>query len=87
MIIQISSSNFAFFLNMFNGDTETDGGFLIYPGPLRKHWDGGLSHKQITGENWAEHIRVSLLRYIIYWLVVWNRTFFIFPNSWDDDPI
>ena len=20
-----------------------------------------------------------------YWLVVWNRIFFIFPNSWDDD--
>ena len=23
---------------------------------------------------------------ILYWLVVWNMTF-IFPNTWDDDPI
>ena len=55
-----------------------------------------MGHSQL--EDMCVYIYICIVIYIIiyiyiyyiyiyiYWLVVWNMNF-IFPNSWDDDPI
>ena len=66
--------------------------FVIWWWFTRNQWGSddflglGLARAMIGKQTPWWWQRTGLVRYYWYWLMVWNMTF-IFPNSWDDDPI
>jgi hypothetical protein len=83
VIIQISSSNFAFFLPFWWGHRNR-WWFSDIPRAVTKalRWRAQpLWSPEITGPN------ISGFPYSDTYTGWWFGTFFIFPNSWDDDPI
>ena len=46
----------------------------------------GHNFQAFLSKNFTACIYIYIIILYIYWLVVWNMAF-IFPNSWDDDPI